>query len=81
MNKHTDHTFLYPGAEIVTDTALSFVRFVFTLPRHVARLLAVWQKRSEQRYTLRMMDDHRLNDMGLTRADVRRETDKGFWQE
>jgi uncharacterized protein YjiS (DUF1127 family) len=37
--------------------------------------------RQSQRNALRKMEDHRLTDIGRTRAEVRRECGKWFWQE
>jgi uncharacterized protein YjiS (DUF1127 family) len=39
-----------------------------------------WQERAQERHALKRMDDRMLKDMGLTRADVFRETAKPFWQ-
>lgn len=41
--------------------------------------LALWQERAHERHQLRMMDDHMLHDVGLTRADVEFESSKPFW--
>ena len=81
MSKNSVHAYIYPGAEVATDIATSFGHFVFTLPHRFARLLVVWQKRSEQRRHLKTMDKRLLKDVGMTQADVRHETAKGFWQE
>ncbi|MCP4471671.1 MAG: DUF1127 domain-containing protein [Gammaproteobacteria bacterium] len=40
----------------------------------------LWQRRSNERRLLAQMNDHILNDIGLTRADVNTETAKYFWQ-
>ena len=42
-------------------------------------LLIVWQRRLEDRETLRLMNEARLRDIGLTRAEARREAEKPFW--
>lgn len=39
-----------------------------------------WQVRARERTMLAQIDEHGLNDLGLTRADVLRETSKRFWQ-
>jgi len=39
-----------------------------------------WLERARQRHALSELDEHMLKDIGLTRADVTRETDKPFWQ-
>jgi uncharacterized protein YjiS (DUF1127 family) len=41
--------------------------------------LATWQQRAQERHQLRMLDDHMLHDVGLTRADVEQEASKPFW--
>jgi uncharacterized protein YjiS (DUF1127 family) len=46
----------------------------------VAERLMEWPERSRQRRHLAAMDDYMLRDIGLTRADVRTETEKWFWQ-
>lgn len=38
-------------------------------------------ERHRQRRSLAALDDHLLRDVGLSRKDARRETDKAFWQE
>ncbi len=61
--------------------------------RHIARpasrrrglmgaLLAfeAWLDRHAQRRALSDLDDHMLQDIGLSRADVEAETKKWFWQ-
>lgn len=41
--------------------------------------LALWQERAQERHQLRMLDDHMLHDVGLTRSDVETEARKPFW--
>lgn len=54
--------------------------------RFGARILAVlvtletWLARRRERLDLAQLDDHLLKDIGLSRADVERETAKPFWQ-
>ena len=40
----------------------------------------VWQRRYLERQALANFDDHRLQDIGLTREDVAREIAKPFWR-
>jgi uncharacterized protein YjiS (DUF1127 family) len=41
--------------------------------------LSLWQERAHERHQLRMLDDHMLHDVGLSRADVESEARKPFW--
>lgn len=43
-------------------------------------LVESWLARRRQRLDLAELDDRLLQDIGLTRADVARETAKPFWQ-
>jgi uncharacterized protein YjiS (DUF1127 family) len=47
----------------------------------VADLILTWLQRSAERRQLHSLSDHMLKDMGLSRADVERETSKRYWQE
>ena len=42
--------------------------------------LATWQERASQRYRLAELDDRMLRDVGLSRADIRREVERPFWR-
>lgn len=55
---------------------LSFGRIFSAL---VGRLL-LWQERSDERLRLREMDDHMLKDLGISRAQAYRESEKPFWR-
>ncbi|HME24396.1 MAG TPA: DUF1127 domain-containing protein [Acetobacteraceae bacterium] len=48
--------------------------------RGLLHTVSAWRARARQRYALSMLDDHILKDIGLTRADVDRETLKPFWR-
>jgi uncharacterized protein YjiS (DUF1127 family) len=39
-----------------------------------------WHERSRSRRMLETLDDHQLRDVGLSRADVWRESRKPFWR-
>jgi uncharacterized protein YjiS (DUF1127 family) len=43
-------------------------------------LLLNWQARARERRCLQQMDDHALRDVGLSRADIERESSKHFWR-
>ncbi len=54
-----------------------------TIGRLAARLIEVllqWQDRASQRRRLGQLSERMLSDIGLDRADVRREIDKPFWR-
>jgi uncharacterized protein YjiS (DUF1127 family) len=44
-----------------------------------AAILVLWTQRARQRRDLRALDDRLLEDVGLTRVQVRRECAKPFW--
>ncbi len=46
----------------------------------IVNLLVVWQRRLEDRACLQAMNEVRLRDIGLTRVEARRESDKPFWR-
>lgn len=48
--------------------------------RRTLDTLPTWQKRARGRYQLTQLDDHLLNDIGKTRADIAIETQKPFWR-
>lgn len=52
---------------------------LWTLPERVADTLYEWQRRASERHNLRQLNDHMLRDIGLSRADVERESGKPFW--
>ena len=39
-----------------------------------------WQERAQQRRHLSGLDDHLLNDIGISRSDVDAESSKPFWK-
>ncbi len=40
----------------------------------------LWQTRAAQRAHLAALDDHRLKDLGISRAEALREAGKPFWR-
>lgn len=53
-----------------------------TLSRCAIRLVEAalaWQSRTAERSQLAAMDDRLLRDVGLSRADIMRESTKPFW--
>lgn len=49
-------------------------------PSQVFGTLLVWQMRARQRARLAEMESHRLEDMGITASEARREARKPFWR-
>lgn len=54
---------------------------------HISRYLAAlwetlftWRQRVSQRRRLASLEDHRLKDLGISRADAKREASKPFWR-
>jgi uncharacterized protein YjiS (DUF1127 family) len=45
----------------------------------IAATISFWRQRSRSRSLLATLDDHLLRDMGLSRVDAWRESDKPFW--
>jgi uncharacterized protein YjiS (DUF1127 family) len=43
-------------------------------------IIALWLRRIATRRHLRALETHRLDDIGLSEADRRRECAKWFWQ-
>jgi uncharacterized protein YjiS (DUF1127 family) len=48
---------------------------------NVLKLIWLWAARHTQRNDLSEMEDHRISDIGRSRAEVLRECKKWFWQE
>ena len=48
--------------------------------RAASQLVRVWLRRSRERRELATMGEQEWRDIGLTRADVMRETGKPFWR-
>jgi uncharacterized protein YjiS (DUF1127 family) len=44
------------------------------------RALRIWRARRRQRQALAALNDHLLNDIGLTHEMARREAAKSFWR-
>ena len=72
---------------MTTETrALCRVRFALSrrppagVFRGILATLVLWQERAAQRHRLADIADRQLADVGLSRADVRREAAKPFWR-
>jgi uncharacterized protein YjiS (DUF1127 family) len=46
----------------------------------ILETLLDWQERARSRVLLSRLDDRMLRDLGITRVDAARETDKPFWR-
>ncbi|HBC06998.1 MAG TPA: hypothetical protein DC046_05360 [Rhodospirillaceae bacterium] len=66
---------LFPLGQALASLTVSATQAVFNFPT----ILVKWQKRYEMRRHLDEMTPQLLADVGLTRADVRREVEKPFW--
>lgn len=49
--------------------------------RRAVDVLLEWQDRARERHILATLSDRMLDDIGVTRGDVLRETGKPFWRE
>lgn len=58
---------------------LGLLGTVAQVPSRVFATLLIWQARADQRARLADMERHRLEDVGITRAQARREAGKPFW--
>ena len=45
----------------------------------VTATIATWRELSHSRRVLSTLDDHQLRDIGLSRAEARRESERPFW--
>jgi uncharacterized protein YjiS (DUF1127 family) len=67
------------------DTPLRYLAGRHLPPLSVAALrmvvlIAKWEERHQTRKALNHLDAHLLDDVGLSRADVRRELNRQVWQ-
>lgn len=64
----------------IAATTLSVVERVEGFVSKTGKLVRTWVRRSNERRMLAQMNEHMLNDIGLTRFDALQEVDKYFWQ-
>ena len=69
----------HPGAG-AQPTFGGVVTQILRLPLSVVETLLDWQERANQRASLAELDGRLLSDVGLSRADVERETSIPFWR-
>jgi len=74
---------IYPAVAIRSTASLggdlALLGSIARAPSAVFGTLLVWQSRANQRARLAEMESHRLEDMGITPAEARREAAKPFW--
>lgn len=74
---------LYPfsthSASLPTRLGGTALKIVAAPILEILDRLFVWQERARQRHALQSIDDRGLKDIGLSRADVVRESQKPFW--
>ena len=68
------------AAGIAKDAVKGFAVYLFETPSRSLDLLTVWENRLRQRGALKNMDQHLLEDMGLTPEDAVKEAAKPFWR-
>ena len=80
----TDHCECYAPVPLERSRAFSstpsFWGRIVGVVTNLLTCLYVWQERAATRKHLAAMDDHMLKDIGLSHADVHRESRKPFWQ-
>ncbi len=64
----------------VAAKTLAVIERVEEFSTKIISVIRTWVHRSNDRRALSVMSDHLLSDIGLTRFDVKRESDKYFWQ-
>lgn len=65
----------------ISVMTLSVIERIESFAAKVKLVVRTWINRSSERRVLAMMNEHMLDDIGLTRHDVNRETAKYFWQQ
>ena len=64
----------------ISALTLAAVDHVEGIAAQMTNVVRTWARRSNDRRQLALMNEHMLNDIGLTRIDLVREVDKYFWQ-
>ncbi len=73
-------TALAQGTAIGAQGASGFVTRLVRLPVSLFKVLYVWQQRAADRQRLRLLGDRLLDDIGMDRASMIRETALPFWR-
>ncbi len=63
----------------VEGSGESFRSAVASLLRRCGAVPGSWMARARERKALSELDDHLLDDIGITHADARREWENPFW--
>ena len=64
----------------ISATTLAAVERLEEFAAQMANVVHTWVRRSNDRRQLALMNEHMLDDIGLTRGDMAREVGKHFWQ-
>ena len=74
---------LYPfparSTPLATRSGGAVLKIVVASVLEILDGLVIWRERARQRHALQSIDDRGLKDIGLSRADVVRESRKPFW--
>ena len=79
MTTNTRHFHLIEDLDIAALTFAAVER-IEGFAATVQSAIRLWVRRSHERRLLSQMNQHLLDDIGLSIADVERETAKYFWQ-
>jgi len=79
MTTHTRHFHLIEDLDIAALTFAAVER-IEGFAATVQGTIRLWVRRSNERRLLTQMNQHLLDDIGLSIADVERESAKFFWQ-
>ena len=79
MTTNTRHFHLIEDLDIAALTFAAVER-IEGFAATVQGAIRLWVRRSNERRLLSQMNQHLLDDIGLSIADVERETSKFFWQ-
>jgi uncharacterized protein YjiS (DUF1127 family) len=79
MTTNTRHFHLIEDLDIAALTFAAVER-IEGFAATVQGAIRLWVRRSHERRLLSQMNQHLLDDIGLSIADVERETAKFFWQ-
>jgi uncharacterized protein YjiS (DUF1127 family) len=80
MTTNTRHFHLIEDLDIAALTFAAVER-IEGFAATVQGAIRLWVRRSHERRLLSQMNQHLLDDIGLSIADVERETAKYFWQQ